>query len=57
MGIHNSLVRGFSRGMTFKVFEPILSFERSFHAGAEEVAKKSPLLPIEFVEERDDLGV
>jgi hypothetical protein len=56
-GFRDSLVRGFRRVMTFKGFRADPFFGEKFHGGAEEVMKESPLLAIEVIEERDDLGV
>ena len=55
--MRDSLVRGFRRVMTFKGFRADPFFGEKFHGGAEEVMKESPLLAIEVIEERDDLGV
>ncbi len=56
-GLHDSLVRGFGRIMTFKGFRADSFFGEKFHRGAEEVVKESPLLAIEVIEERDELWV
>ena len=40
-----------------RVFEPILSLERSFIEGEKKFMEEPPLVAIEVIEERDNVGV
>lgn len=54
---HDSLVRGFGGVVSFDGFRADSIFCDEFNGGAEEVVKESPFVPIEIIEERDNVGL
>jgi len=53
----DSLVGGFGCVVVFESFRADSFFGEEFHGGAEEVMKEPPLMTIEVIKERDDLGI
>jgi hypothetical protein len=53
----DSLVGSFGRVMVFEGFRADSFFGEEFHGRAEEVMQESPLVAIEVIEERDNVGI
>jgi hypothetical protein len=53
----DSLVGGFGRVMVFEGFRANPFFGEKFHGRAEEVMQEPPLVAIEVIEERDNVGI
>jgi len=53
----DSLVGSFGRVMVFEGFRADPFFGEKFHGRAEEVVQEPPLVAIEVIEERDNVGI